>query len=296
MRPTHVRIRHRDRGASRGARLASVAALAAGLALPVASRGQSIRTVPNPTAIESTIAEVPFGPGERAEYEVKLGIISVGDAVMYIPRVDRVRGRPSYYVLWTIEGGLLFARVSDRYESWMDIETLSSHRFVQDVDEVNYERVRVWEIDQEQQRWELTQYRDRRRRELGQPDTTIVEDFSTPQPLDDLSFIYYVRTLPLEVGETYTMDNYFRDDRNPVTLRVLRRETIEVPAGVFETIVVQPIIKAGGLFGEGGRAEVYFTDDDRRLLVRLSTRGIPLLGDLSLHLKSFQAGTPLRRD
>ena len=86
----------------------------------------------------------------------------------------------------------------------------------------------------------------------------------TSEPLDDVAFLYYARTLPLEVGETYTINRYFREDGNPVVLRVLRKETIRMPAGTFNTIVVQPIIQTDGLFGEGGEAEVYFTDDARR--------------------------------
>ena len=57
---------------------------------------------------------------------------------------------------------------------------------------------------------------------------------------------------------------------------------------------MRPVIKARGLFGEGGEAEIYLTDDDRRLLVRLSSR-VPVLGSLSLHLRSAREGVPIRR-
>jgi hypothetical protein len=97
------------------------------------------------------------------------------------------------------------------------------------------------------------------------------------------------------VGETYELELYFRQDRNPVTLQVLRRETIEVPAGTFDTIVIRPIIKTDGLFGEGGEAELYFTDDERRLLVRMESR-VLRIGSLSLHLRNFEEGRLLRTD
>ena len=42
------------------------------------------------------------------------------------------------------------------------------------------------------------------------------------------SFLYFLRTIPLDVGETYTFDRYFRPDRNPVTIKVLRTERIRV--------------------------------------------------------------------
>ena len=239
------------------------------------------RAVPLPAIIESPIARVPFGPGETAEYQVKLGPLSVGGGLMQVLSVEPVRGRPSYYISWVIQGGIPFARVDDHFQSWIDIETLATLRSIRDVREVRYRANRNYEIYPEEGFWERT-------------DTGESEKLATDLPLDDISFIYFARTLPLEVGETYTLDRYFRTDRNPVILEVLRKETIEVPTGRFDTVVVRPIIKSGGLFGEGGEAEVYFSDDERRLLVRLSSK-VPILGSLSLHLREIKEGIPLRR-
>ena len=75
-------------------------------------------------------------------------------------------------------------------------------------------------------------------------------------------------------------------------LKVLRKETIEVPAGTFNTVVVQPIIQTDGLFGQGGEAEVFFTDDERRILVHMRSK-VPWVGSLSLHLRSYEPGTRL---
>jgi hypothetical protein len=55
---------------------------------------------------------------------------------------------------------------------------------------------------------------------------------------------------------------------------------------------VQPIIQTDGLFGQGGRAEVFFTDDERRVLVHLRSR-VPIVGSLSLHLREYEPGTRL---
>ncbi len=263
-------------------------ALICGVVLSVACvpalLGQSAiegHSVPMPSLVESAVALVPFGPGEIAEYQVKLGPLSVGSGLMQVVDVEPVRGYPSYYISWLIKGGIPFARVDDQFESWIDIETLATRRSIQNIKEVRYRAFRNYEIYPESGFWERT-------------DTDESEELITDVPLDDISFIYFARTLPLEVGKTYTLDRYFRADRNPVILEVLRKETIEVPAGTYETIVVRPIVKAGGLFGEGGEAEVYFSDDDRRQLVRLSTK-VPIVGSLSLHLRSDHAGVPLRR-
>lgn len=225
-------------------------------------------------------APTPFGPGERMDYQVKLGIASVGNGHMEVHGVETIRGRRAYHVSMGIRGGIRFvARVDNLFESWMDLETLASHRFIQDQDELRTQRHRQFDFFHAERRFE---------RADGEESGRLV----TSTPLDDISFVYYARTLPLEVGETYTLNHYFRPDRNPVILRVLRRDRIQVPAGTFNTIVVQPIIKTRGLFSEGGEAEIHFTDDNRRIMVYMRSR-VPGM-NLSLHLREYTPGRPFR--
>lgn len=232
-------------------------------------------------ASRDDIAVVPFGPGERATYRVSLSRLGqVGHGEMHVTGVQNVRGQRAYHARLTITGGVLFARVNDRFESWFNVSDLVSLRFVQNQHEINYRRNRAFDFFPDEMRWEL--------------DNGTTGELHTDEPLDDVSFLYFVRSLPLEVGETYTFDRYFQEHGNPVVLHVLRRETIRVPAGTFRTIVVQPIIQTRGLFGEGGRAEVYFSDDDRRLLVQLSSR-VPVVGNLVLQLQTYTPGTALTR-
>lgn len=225
------------------------------------------------------VAPVPFGLGERLEYQVKLGIFSAGDGFLGVEGIDTVRGRETYRLSMGIEGGILFAKVNDLYQSWLDTRTLTSLRFVRDIHEVKYKSFREWAIYPEERYWERV-------------DEDRSEDMITSEPLDELAFMFWMRTLPFEVGETYTFNRYFKNDGNPVMLKVLRRERREVPAGVFDCIVVQPIIRTKGLFSEGGRAEIYFSDDENRYLVYMRSE-IPVVGSITMHLREIQSGTPL---
>ena len=133
----------------------------------------------------------------------------------------------------------------------------------------------------------VTRYRANRDFEIYPAQRTFSENGKPPEPsvadpLDEASFIYFLRTIPLEPGKTYDFDRYFRPDRNPVRVIVLRRERITVPAGTFNTVVVRPVIKAKGLFAEGGQAEVWLTDDSSRTMVQMRSH-LPI-GSLSLYL------------
>jgi hypothetical protein len=225
-------------------------------------------------------APAPFGPGERLGYEVRLGRLSVGRGSLEVLGLESVRGHLSYHVSMGINGGLPLARVNNQLQSWIDVEGLLAHRFIQDQNEVRTKRYRVFEFFPSERRWERT-------------DNGEQGDLPTDSPLDDLSFVYFVRTLPLRVGETYTLDRYFQARGNPVVVQVLRKDRIEVPAGTFNTIVVRPIIQTRGLFSQGGEAEIHFSDDDERLLVQLRSR-VPVVGSLSLHLSEIRRGRPLK--
>jgi hypothetical protein len=223
--------------------------------------------------VDAPRVQVPWGVGEIVDYQVKYGIFSVGRGSMQVMGLDTVRGRDSWHIQFRVRGGVPGFRVNDRMESWIDTQSLASLRFYQQLDQGSYERERRFEIF---------------------PGSTFVEDQREPQPtvelpLDDGSFLYFIRTIPLEVGKEYVFERYFRPDRNPVRIQVLRKERIRVPAGEFETIVIRPIIKARGIFSEDGHAEVWLTDDDRRLMVQMKSR--MKVGSLNLYLRSYTAGS-----
>lgn len=242
------------------------------LALGVIARpaaGQDTLTAEPKLVPPAPRVAVPFGAGERADYQVKFGPFSVGSGIMEVVGLDTIRGHESWHTIFRIRGGIPGFRVDDRMESWMDTRSLASLRHWQELDEGPNERERRFEI---------------------YPDSVYVQNGREPQPtvalpLDEGSFLFFLRTIPLEVGQEYSFDQYFRPERNPVRFQVLRRERVSVPAGVFETIVVRPIIKARGVFSENGRAEVWLTDDSRRIMVQMKSH--TKLGSVSLYLKSY---------
>jgi len=256
--------------------ISRVAVLAAATTTSSGAQSTSANpTTPAQTVVASGVkrARVPFGPGERLEYEVRFGSLRVGNAQMEVVSLDNLRGRPAWHTAFWVRGGNFLYRVNDVYESWMDAETLSSLRFVQELEEGGKEVERRFEIYPERSVYVLT---------TEQP---LKEESSVSQPLDDGSFLYFLRTIPLEVGKTYDFERYFKPDRNPVRIRVLRKERIKVPAGTFNAIVVQPVIKTKGIFSENGHAEVWLSDDDRHVVLQLKSK--LSFGSLNLYLKSY---------
>jgi hypothetical protein len=241
------------------------------------------------TSVDSAPARVPFGVGELLEYDIKFRggptlykEVHVGNGSLEVLPMDTVRGHDTWHTLFRLSGGVPFYRVNDHYETWADTHTLSSLRAFQDIDEGPYEPKRHYEI-----------FPDRRE---------FIENDKPPQPsverpIDDGFLMYFLRTVPLRVGLDTSFTVYFKADRNPVRIRVLRREKVKVPAGEFNAIVVQPIVKAKGVFSEGGEATVWLSDDDNRIMLQMKSH--VKFGSLNVYLKSYRpsptTSVPLNR-
>lgn len=228
------------------------------------------------------VVQLPFGIGERLEYDVRFGKIHVGSGSMEVLPMDTVRSHDVWHTVFRLSGGIPFYHVNDRYEDWFDVATLSSLRYWQNIDEGNYEPKRHFEIFPDRREYIEDQ-------KPAQP--------SVEHPLDEGSFLYFLRTVPLRVGLDTSFNDYFKADRNPVRIKVLRREQIEVPAGVFNAIVVQPVINAKGIFSEGGDAQIWLSDDENHIMLQMKSK--LSFGSLNLYLKSYLPAptttTPLNR-
>jgi hypothetical protein len=242
-----------------------------------AAIGVALATHTQPQASPTRSAAVPHAPfpfvaGERAVYDIKWGLFTPGSGSMEITGIDTVRGRSAYHMVFIIDGGIPFCHVHDTLQSWVDTVRLHSLRFTQDQHECGNARKKRYELFSER---------------LTYKDGEKPEEASVPDPLDDASFIYFARTQKLEVGQSYSYPRYFKPESNPVTIKVLRKEPIKVPLGSFNTIVVQPIIKTKGLFSEGGKAQIWISDDSARMIVQIRTV-LAGVSPLTLQLKSYQ--------
>ena len=222
--------------------------------------------------------DVPWRVGERADYEVRFSAARVGSGSMEVMGIVPIRGRNAWHTQFRLTGGTFFYKVNDVFESWSDVTNFTSLRFHSDQEEGGRERVKQYEIFPDR-----AVYVEKSAGNGGE------EVQSVDAPLDDGSFLYFIRTVPLEVGQTYVFNRYFRPDRNPVTIKVLRKERVKVPAGVFDAIVIQPIIKTRGIFSEEGEAQVWLTDDPSRIMLQMKSK--LKIGSINLYLKSYRPGT-----
>jgi hypothetical protein len=214
--------------------------------------------------------------GERLRYDARFGILNIGGAELVVAGLDTIQGDSALHIRFIVDGRVFTYRLHNEWDSWIALDGFTSRRFVQDHDEGGRRYRNEYDI-----------YPDSGFYRQAGVDTVMP---TSVLPLDDAAFFYFVRTVPLEPGQRYEFDRYFKPDRNPVVLEVVGRDTVDVPAGRFDCLVVQPIIKGGGIFKEKADGRLWITNDERRLVVQIKSRFY--FGSLTFRLTALTVPEP----
>jgi hypothetical protein len=103
---------------------------------------------------------------------------------------------------------------------------------------------------------------------------------------DILTSLYYVRMMDLRVGTSIYIENHADKKNYPLEIKVLREERVSVPAGVFDCIVVEPVMRVAGLFRHKGSLTVWLTDDALHVPVMMKSE--VMIGSISAVLSELQ--------
>ena len=116
------------------------------------------------------------------------------------------------------------------------------------------------------------------------------DEISVPKPVfDPLSLIYHLRTLDLKPGSVQRFNVFADGQLYTLEAAVTGRETVETPAGTFNTLVVEPRMLSGGIFrDENAKLTIWYSDDSQRLPVRISSE--VKVGTISAVLKGTSSG------
>jgi hypothetical protein len=91
-----------------------------------------------------------------------------------------------------------------------------------------------------------------------------------PGTLDFVAMVFRLRGLPLEVGTRYEFDVLVGTRPSKVIAEVTGRETVRTGEGKIAAVKVQVPTGLTGKFSEKDPTYIWFSDDDRRIVVRMS--------------------------
>lgn len=222
-----------------------------------------------------------FRVGERLEYDLYFRRHRAGRGVLEVEGRETVAGIPAYRVVLRVEGGPFFFRIDNRQVSWIALDPYRSLRFEERLREGRRESERTVDLDHP-----AGTFRVDRPTADGQGS---VRTGSLPEGgLDQLAFFYFLRLLPLEVGSRQELHRFYDSEENPLIVSVEGRREVRTPGGTFRTLVVRPIVPGVASLAEDARAEVLLSDDDRRILVQITSR--TPMGEVSLRLRDYREG------
>ena len=216
-----------------------------------------------------------FREGEKLTFEVKYGFVTAGIASFEIPAIKKISGRNAYHVTFevnTVPTFDNFFKVRDRYETYIDVEGIFPWRFEQHIREGNYSR-------------DFSAFFDQRK---GNAKTSGGQ-YEIPKYVNDIvSAFFYARTIDysnLNVGDKIPLKNFYKDKVYDLDVVYHGKETIEVAAGKFECIIVEPLVQEGGLFKNEGSIMVWMTNDEAKMPVRVKTKVV--VGAINSDLTSY---------
>lgn len=220
---------------------------------------------------------LPFRVGELLEYRVRVARVGdVGKGRMWVEGPEDERGTSTWRLRFEVEAGKGPFRGVDRTSSWLDPLTFSITRFRKEERHMLSRSREDVLIHPDSGTWH----------DLDGDDKAAPRPLGAAEPLDELSFIYFLRTLPLDRDTTMTFERHFDPARNPTIVRVVGNDTIKTPAGIFHTRVVEMEVRDPKHYRGTGTIRIHFSEGDCRVPVRIESR-MPVLGATTLTLTGW---------
>ena len=240
-------------------------------ALHALTLGLCLAALPAPAIAQTAL---PFEVGERLEYKVAVGRMgNIGKGAMWVEGLADVRGRQTMVLRFELEAGKGPVRGSDKTRSWLDPQRMAALRF---------EKTERHPLSRHSESAELFP----ETRQWIQADGAAGQS-PTAAPLDELSFIYFLRTISLAGDSVRRFDRHFDAARNPTTIRLVGRRTLETAAGSFRTVQIEMRVHDPRRYRGEGVITIDLSDDRRRLPVRIES-SMPVLGRTVLTLASVR--------
>ncbi|HTO16038.1 MAG TPA: DUF3108 domain-containing protein [Edaphocola sp.] len=220
-----------------------------------------------------------INPGEQVDFVVYYNLNKLwipAGKVTFTTQLSNLSGVPVYHIVGkgqTYPSYDWIYKVEDTYESFIDTSTLLSMKFVRKVNENRKKKDEYVRLVPSKNK-AFTNFK-----EFTIPDCT----------QDVLSSVYYARNLDfnsMKNGSLISYNMFLDEEVHQLYIRYLGKETITTRYGTFTTFKLRPLLVEGTVFKGGEDMDVYVTDDDNRIPVRIKTK--ILVGSIIVDMVSFK--------
>jgi uncharacterized protein DUF3108 len=219
--------------------------------------------------------EAAFQPGEKISYNLKYGIFTAAQANIRVENSDlKFEGQPVYHII--AEGKTagtfdVFYKVRNRYETYVDENTLLPYFYAENRHESNYKHMDNVVFNHNNNTIKANK---------GVfPYTGDVFDF--------VSAYYFARCIDvskIHVGQVIEMHYFLEDGIHTLTITYLGKEKVKCGLGTFNCLKFNPTIIPGHIFRKDSKLYLWITDDGNRIPVKAHVEVV--VGSVTMDLAS----------
>lgn len=202
--------------------------------------------------------------GEKLNFKVFYNLsaiwVAAGEA-NFTTKSATMNGRPVFHIIGdgqTYKSYDWIFRVRDRYETYVDVQTLLPLKFIRNVNEGGYKFSNNVTFDQQQHK----AYSNNK-------------TFNVPKCVQDvLSTIYYARNIDYnkyKPGDRIPFDMFLDDQVYNLYIRYLGKEKVITKYGSFNAIKISPLLIKGTIFKGGEKMVVWVSDDNNHIPLRVES-------------------------
>lgn len=205
-----------------------------------------------------------FAPGESIGYSVYYSLAGVyfnaGNA-RFTTQLTHLDNKPVFWLKGEGSSNKNYDwifKVRDQYESYIDSATMQPCKFVRNISEGKYRKYE-----------NVTFNQSAHTAVTNQGVYTI-----TSCTHDVISIVYAMRNIPFhsfKTGDTIPFHLFMDNQLYGLYIRYTGREVLKTRHGKFNTLRLKPLLIKGSLFQGGEQMDVWITDDENHIPVRIQT-------------------------
>ncbi len=226
--------------------------------------------------LSHAIANFPFKLGERFDYTAQFNFIPAGETSLEFVSIDTLGRYPAFHMVYLASTGKYADRlfkIRDRVDMWLDENELFTHRLSKRIHEGNYKKEIDTKLDYENNIG------------ITNKDTVHI----SKKVRDPYSLFYYLRTIPLPIGDVFPFSTFESNETTDFKLKVTGKETIKTEAGNYSCLVVKPYRDGETLLKNKGDMQIWFSDDENRIPVQVEVK--LKFGTMLMRLKKISSQT-----
>jgi hypothetical protein len=216
---------------------------------------------------EAAEKDFPFYPSEKLTFQLKWTFVPAGEGVLEILPMETINGVKAYHFVLTARTNSFIDclyKVRDRIDAYTDIEMNHTILYKKKQREGKTKRDVVVDFD-----WDNNKAQYSTLENVREPIDVLKGSF------DPLSAFYYIRLFDLK--EKLIIERPVTDGKKCIIGKafVIKRETLKLAIGTYDTYLIEPEIKhVGGVFekSKNAKIQVWVTADKRRMPVKIKSK------------------------